>query len=161
MEYVGLLFSYWVIDWFHLHGVLFKQGRSINRAFQRIACFKGDTCFTTFTVIHILLLLFFFLRKTYMILLHFCWEFINVCDSICKQWMPEQLQWRCFNVFTVNFEQISQIVLAFPLGIIHLVRAQKLPKKLTFLPPYTQTYCAYQRVKNVSFLESFTYVLNK
>ena len=36
--------------------------------------------------------------------------------------------------------QISQIVLVFPLGVSHLVRTQKLPKKLTFLTPDTHTH---------------------
>ena len=39
-------------------------------------------------------------------------------------------------------------------GIIHLVRTKNFPKKLTFK-------CAYQGVRNVSFSENFTYVVNK
>ena len=38
-------------------------------------------------------------------------------------------------LIVLQISQISQIVLVFPLGVSHLVRTQKLPKKLTFLTP--------------------------
>ena len=51
--------------------------------------------------------------------------------------MPERRQKRRQDVILIvlQISQISQIVLVFPLGVSHLVRTQKLPKKLTFLTP--------------------------
>ena len=47
------------------------------------------------------------------------------------------------------------------LGIIHLVRTQKLLKNNpSYLLLHTRT-CAYQGVRNFSFWENFAYVLNE
>ena len=46
-------------------------------------------------------------------------------------------------------------------GIIHLVRTQYFPKNKYLLPPDTHTHVCVSGVRNVSFLEDFTYVLNK
>ena len=45
-------------------------------------------------------------------------------------------------------------------GIMHLVRMQNFPKTIISHPLIRTHTCAYQGVRNVSFLENVAYVLN-
>ena len=44
---------------------------------------------------------------------------------------------------------------------ISSVRLQNFPKNYHFLPPVRIGTCAYQGIRNISFLKNFAYVLNE
>ena len=55
----------------------------------------------------------------------------------------------------------NKIVKVLTQGIIHLVRTQYFPKSKYQLHRDTHTHVCVSGVRNVSFLEDFTYVLSK
>ena len=47
------------------------------------------------------------------------------------------------------------------LGIIHLAHTQSVLKTYDFLTLIRMSKCAYQRIRNITFSETFAYILNE
>ena len=85
-------------------------------------------------------------------------------ESVSRLWNQISLFIKQFKL-TKFWRKILDIfflmsVLDYLFGLIHLVRTQNFPKISFFVLPDTCT-CAYQGVRNISFLKNFAYMLHE